>query len=99
LARVDEITPMAKVWTILGADRMDESLKAQLQATLDMIPAVTWLAAASGALLFVNSRCADHLGSTVHRQGPETRDRPQLVQWRDLAIGELLDNKGGSCEL
>jgi PAS domain S-box-containing protein len=41
---------------------MDESLKAQLQATLDIIPAFTWLAAPSGALLFVNSRCADYLG-------------------------------------
>jgi len=41
---------------------MDESLKAQLQATLDMIPAHTWLAAPSGTLLFVNSRCADYLG-------------------------------------
>src|SRR5712672_347917 len=53
---------MVKLWTILGADRMDESLKAQLQATLDMIPAFTWCAAPSGALLFVNSRCADYLG-------------------------------------
>ena len=41
---------------------MDQSLKAQLQATLDMIPALTWYAAPSGALLFVNSRCADYLG-------------------------------------
>ena len=41
---------------------MDESLKAQLQATLDMIPAFTWYAAPSGALLFVNSRYADYLG-------------------------------------
>ena len=41
---------------------MDETLKAQLQATLDMIPAFTWLAAPSGALLFVNTRCADYLG-------------------------------------
>ena len=41
---------------------MDELLKSQLQATLDMIPAFTWLAASSGALLFVNSRCADYLG-------------------------------------
>jgi PAS domain-containing protein len=53
---------MVDIWTILGADRMDESLKAQLQATLDMIPAFTWCAAPSGALLFVNSRCADYLG-------------------------------------
>ena len=41
---------------------MDDPLKAQLQATLDMIPAFTWYAAPSGALLFVNSRCADYLG-------------------------------------
>ena len=41
---------------------MDESLKAQLRATLDMIPALTWYAAPSGALLFVNTRCADYLG-------------------------------------
>src|SRR5947209_8974221 len=41
---------------------MDDSLKAQLQATLEMIPAFTWYAAPSGALLFVNSRCADYLG-------------------------------------
>ena len=41
---------------------MDQSLEAQLRATLDMIPAFTWLAAPSGALLFVYSRCADYLG-------------------------------------
>jgi formate hydrogenlyase transcriptional activator len=41
---------------------MDESLKAQLQATLDIIPAFTWYAAPSGALLYVNSRSADYLG-------------------------------------
>src|SRR5712671_143062 len=53
---------MVKTWTILGVDRMDESLKAQLNATLDMIPAFMWYAAPSGALLFVNTRCADYLG-------------------------------------
>src|SRR5579862_4532086 len=41
---------------------MDEALEARLRATLDMIPAFTWYAAPSGALLFVNSRCADYLG-------------------------------------
>jgi PAS domain S-box-containing protein len=41
---------------------MDQSLEAQLQATLNMIPAYTWYAAASGALLFVNARSADYLG-------------------------------------
>ena len=39
--------------------RMDQSLEAQLQATLNMIPAYTWYAAPSGALTFVNERCAD----------------------------------------
>src|SRR5580692_9810875 len=53
---------MVKIWTILGADPMDELLKAQLQATLDMVPAFTWYAAPSGALLYVNSRHADYLG-------------------------------------
>src|SRR5712671_6674748 len=56
------MSPMVKIWTFWGADRMDESLKAQLQATLDMIPAFTWYAAPSGALLFVNARCANYLG-------------------------------------
>ena len=36
--------------------------EAQLQATLDKIPAYTWYASPSGGLTFVNSRCADYLG-------------------------------------
>src|SRR5258708_5037058 len=59
---MDEISPMVKSWTALGADPMDESSKAQLQATLDIIPASPWRGAPSGALLLVNSRCADSLG-------------------------------------
>jgi PAS domain S-box-containing protein len=38
------------------------TLEARLQATLNIIPAHTWYAAPSGALLFVNERCADYLG-------------------------------------
>jgi PAS domain S-box-containing protein len=34
----------------------------ELQATLNIIPAYTWYAAPSGALTFVNERCADYLG-------------------------------------
>jgi PAS domain-containing protein len=34
----------------------------QLQTTLDIIPAYTWYANPSGALTFVNRRCADYLG-------------------------------------
>ena len=35
---------------------------AQLQATLNVIPAHTWYAAPSGALTFVNKRTGDYLG-------------------------------------
>ena len=38
------------------------TLEAQLQATLNIIPAYTWYTAPSGALTFVNRRCADYLG-------------------------------------
>ena len=41
---------------------MAESLEAQLQATLNMIPAYTWYATRSGGLLFVNKRAADYGG-------------------------------------
>src|SRR5260370_34683438 len=41
---------------------MDESLQAQLRATLNVIPAYTWYAVPSGGLAFVNERCADYLG-------------------------------------
>ncbi len=37
-------------------------LEAQLQATLNVIPAYTWYALPSGALTFVNKRHADYLG-------------------------------------
>ena len=36
--------------------------EAQLQATLDQIPAYTWYAPPTGGLSFVNARCADYLG-------------------------------------
>jgi formate hydrogenlyase transcriptional activator len=38
------------------------SRAAQLQATLDKIPAYTWYANPTGGLTFVNTRCADYLG-------------------------------------
>src|ERR1700761_5906054 len=37
-------------------------LEVQLQATLNVIPAYTWYAVPSGALIFVNERTADYLG-------------------------------------
>ncbi len=41
---------------------MDRPVEAQLRDTLNMIPAYTWYVAPSGALTFVNERCADYLG-------------------------------------
>jgi PAS domain S-box-containing protein len=43
-------------------DLTPQRLEAQLRATLNVIPAYTWYAAPSGALTFVNDRCADYLG-------------------------------------
>jgi PAS domain S-box-containing protein len=41
---------------------VNDSLEARLQATLNVIPAHTWYAAPTGALIFVNQRTADYLG-------------------------------------
>jgi PAS domain S-box-containing protein len=43
-------------------DEKQSSLAEQLRETLNMVPAYTWYAAASGALTFVNERTADYLG-------------------------------------
>ena len=45
-----------------GALSQRSPLKAQLEATLNLIPAHTWYALPSGALTFVNERLADYLG-------------------------------------
>jgi PAS domain-containing protein len=46
-----------------GEKAEDESgYVAQLQATLNVIPAHTWYASPSGGLTFVNKRTADYLG-------------------------------------
>jgi PAS domain S-box-containing protein len=55
-----------ELWFFTGL-RVDSAteqppLEAQLQATLNVIPAYTWYAAPSGALTFVNERLADYLG-------------------------------------
>jgi PAS domain S-box-containing protein len=50
-------------------------LEAQLQAALNMIPAHTWYALPSGALTFLNQRCADYLGLSKNhplRSGMDT---------------------------
>src|SRR5258707_11098742 len=41
---------------------MDQSLGAQLQTTLNTVPAFTWYSVPSGTLTFVNHRYADYLG-------------------------------------
>ena len=43
-----DLSPMVKYWTIQGAEGMEQSLEAQLRATLNMIPAYTWYATPSG---------------------------------------------------
>src|SRR5438477_359672 len=43
-------------------DLQPQHLEAHLQATLNVIPAHTWYAPPSGALTFVNARCADYIG-------------------------------------
>ena len=45
-----------------GATQQYPRLEAQLQATLNVIPAYTWYALPSGALTFVNERTGDYLG-------------------------------------
>jgi PAS domain S-box-containing protein len=46
----------------VGVSEEQSSIKAQLRATADVIPAHVWYATASDALVFVNSRIADYLG-------------------------------------
>jgi PAS domain-containing protein len=49
----------------VNGDRASEeqlSIKAQLRATANVIPAHVWYATPCGALVFVNSRIADYLG-------------------------------------
>src|SRR5579864_9177312 len=44
------------------ADQQRPELEAQIQATLNVIPAYTWYTLPSGALTFVNERTANYLG-------------------------------------
>ena len=50
--------------TVMKVTRLEEQpgFLAQLQAILNVLPAYTWYAAPSGALIFVNKRTADYLG-------------------------------------
>lgn len=48
--------------TGLDVNGQHSPLEAQLQATLNIIPAYAWYAVPSGALTFVNERSADYLG-------------------------------------
>ncbi len=46
----------------MSPQKLRKTFDTRLQATLNIIPAYTWYAAPSGALTFVNQRCADYLG-------------------------------------
>jgi PAS domain S-box-containing protein len=58
----------AELWLFTGLDLNDVAAQkrpeheAQIQATLNVIPAYTWYALPSGALTFVNERTANYLG-------------------------------------
>src|SRR5580700_2039660 len=49
-------------FNVNGALQQTSPLEAQLQATLNIVPAHTWYALPTGALTFVNERTADYLG-------------------------------------
>jgi PAS domain S-box-containing protein len=49
-------------WFGSSVDLAPHGPAAQLQTTLNAIPAYTWYAVPSGGLTFVNQRCADYLG-------------------------------------
>ena len=49
-----------------GALHQHAPLEAQLQATLNIVPAYAWYALPNGALTFVNERTADYLGLPEH---------------------------------
>jgi PAS domain S-box-containing protein len=54
---------------------------AQLQAILNVLPAYTWYATPSGALIFVNKRTADYLG--VPKDHPQRSGVDIGAQWDD----------------
>ena len=53
---------VATGFDVNGALHENSPLDAQLQATLNLLPAYAWYALPSGALAFVNERTADYLG-------------------------------------
>jgi hypothetical protein len=64
--RADDGTILSWYGVLIDIDdrREEPSSVAQLQATLNVVPAYTWYAAPSGGLTFVNKRTADYLGFT-----------------------------------
>jgi PAS domain S-box-containing protein len=61
LSEAQELCQLADV-PVYGSMQRRPTLEAQLQFTLNAMPAFTWYAAPSGALTFVNQRTADYLG-------------------------------------
>jgi PAS domain S-box-containing protein len=61
ITKIDAFLPSRLDVNGVAAQKRPE-LEAQLQATLNVIPAYTWYALPSGALVFVNERTADYLG-------------------------------------
>jgi formate hydrogenlyase transcriptional activator len=62
LAEGQRLAHMGTGLNVHGATIQYPGLEAQLQSTLNVIPAYTWYALPSGGLTFVNERAADYLG-------------------------------------
>ena len=69
-----------------------DKFEAQLQATLNLVPAYAWYALGSGALTFVNERSADYLGLPKNHptrlfpvQTPARTGKPPLFCMRMIA--------------
>jgi formate hydrogenlyase transcriptional activator len=62
LAEGQRLAQMGSGLHVHGATQQYPLLEAQLQATLNVIPAYTWYALPHGGLTFVNERTADYLG-------------------------------------
>lgn len=70
---------VATGFDVNGALHEPSPLEAQLQATLNLVPAYAWYALPSGALSFVNERSAAYLG--LPRDHPLRFGRTTGAEW------------------
>ena len=76
---------------------MEQSLEAQLRATLNMIQAYTWYTTPSGGLGFVNERNADYGGlRAIIRFAMERTPRQHGTRISPFSIRRTRRRRGGS---